>query len=306
MYSKPKNMAYFEDLLEKRNIEKPDCLPLWRLCLTENEFGELGELLRRKARIREFFSVQKESALYFAEWWRRIYDGGRCGHDDVCLSLFGNTDLSNALYDAAQNGARRLGINFATIRTENREATYSLRPILYQGGLPMNWINNDIRNQNSSWVRFIKALVWNEQDFSEIQSLGIIAQQDQSIRSFCDQLRMAIDNRTPEGLPFEYRNDWWNMLTRKFQEAKIERKHKHPFDFRWLFDFNDPFQKANVRFEVTGRGIPLGIPPPSRAHPRGKPPLGKRAAGRRIRPRGERHNPRLFHHHRQPRRPHLP
>ena len=200
-------MTLFETFLSARNLNYYTCLPVWKLRLTDEEFEKLENLLLEKAIIREFTSVRKEAALYYAEWWRRIFNGGRFGHNDICSSLLSDTTLSDALYQAAKSGARALGIQNATIRTENRETDYSLRPILYQGGLPMNWINHEIGNPNSSWVRFIKALVWNEQDFSEIQSLGVIAQQDQSIKSFCDQLRKAVDNKTPEEIVMELYND---------------------------------------------------------------------------------------------------
>lgn len=245
-------MTLFEKILSNRGLNYYTCLPLWKLSLTDDEFDELKNLLKDKARIKEFTSVNKEAALYYAEWWRRVFNGGRFGHDDICISLLGDSLLSDKLYEAAKKGALSLGVQRATIRSDNREADYSLRPILYQGGLPMNWINNEISNPNSSWVRFIKALVWNEQDFSEIQSLGVIAQQDQSIKSFCEQLRKAVDNKTPEDLPFCFRNDWWNVLTRTFHEAKIERKHKRPFELSWLFDFDDPHHSIKIRFEITG------------------------------------------------------
>ncbi len=253
-------MNLFERILSSRNLNVKTCLPLWKLRLKDDEFEELRNQLKTRAEIKTFSSnrgnafssVRKEAALYYAEWWRRVFNGGRFGHNDICISLLGDDSLSDDLFRAAKTGARYLGIETATIRTGNREAEYALRPILYQGGLPMNWINNEISNPNSSWVRFIKALVWNEQNFSEIQSLGVIAQQDQSIKDFCEQLRKAVDEKEPDLLPFTYRNDWWNMLTQKFQEAKTERRHKRPFEVKWLFGFDDPHHVINIHFEVTG------------------------------------------------------
>lgn len=253
-------MNLFERILSSRNLNVNTCLPLWKLRLKDGEFEELKNQLKTRAEIKifssnrrnAFSSVPKEAALYYAEWWRRVFNGGRFGHNDICISLLGDVSLSEELYRAAKKGASLLGIETTTIRTENREAEYAMRPILYQGGLPMNWINNEISNPNSSWVRFIKALVWNEQNFSEIQSLGVIAQQDQSIKDFCEQLRKAVDEKEPNLLPFTYRNDWWNMLTQKFQEAKTERRHKRPFEIKWLFGFDDPRHVINIYFEVTG------------------------------------------------------
>lgn len=73
-------MSYFESILQKRGLD--ECpLPLWRLKITDEEFKELRDLLEKRTHVinleNPFITVCKESALFFAEYWRRLYVDGK-------------------------------------------------------------------------------------------------------------------------------------------------------------------------------------------------------------------------------------
>ena len=92
-------MSYFESILQKRGLE--ECpLPLWKLKITEEEFKELRDLLEKRTHVinleNPFNSVCKECTLFFAEYWRRLYDKG--------------THSAQMVYDALES--TRKSVNF--------------------------------------------------------------------------------------------------------------------------------------------------------------------------------------------------
>ena len=107
-------MNYFESLLEKRGYQ--ECpLPLWKLKITDEEFEELRKILKKCAIIEHIlvehkYSIEylvdllqdgsydinttdtfghhlEECALFFSEYWRRLYDGGP-HKKKICLYSF--------------------------------------------------------------------------------------------------------------------------------------------------------------------------------------------------------------------------
>ena len=241
-------MSYFEKLLTERNISQADIRFLWELRLTNPEYSELKESLREDA-LDNRFSDTKSAALYYAEVWRREFMGGHVHVTDPCKSLFGNIELGKELYEAAIRGAKELNLQF--IRLVNTHRRYSL---FFQGGLPMNCIVNDIlTNGNYGWKAFVKKLVWNQQDFSEVEGLREIAAHSDSMHEFCEKLRIAADNQDSLLQPYYQNELWWNVVVRQFEETKRERRARTPFEVSWIFMFDNRGRIITAGARVSGQ-----------------------------------------------------
>ncbi len=247
-------MSFFDNILRSRNITWSHDVPLWSLRLNNDEFYELKETLKQGAHCLEFLSLQREATLYYAEWWRREFCGGHASTRDVCYSLFGDTRLADELYEAAKAGASRLGIQIIRTRGEERERDNFRYSIFYQGGLPMNYIISEIqRSSHSPWDRFFRKLVWKLHDYTEVsESLGITAPLSDSIKAFCETLRIAADSLTPHMQPYYHNEVWWNIIIRNFEEEKRKRKAHTPFESIWLFGLDEIDKKINVGFKFSG------------------------------------------------------
>lgn len=178
---------FFDDLLDSKGYT--ECpLPLWKLKITDEEFEELRKLLNRQTHKKDLFlGFERECALFFAEYWRRLYSGGPHRIDRVYSTIESTrlVDLSTRFYESAKQGGDILGIEFYT---GNRRE--HLNDLLYQGGLPMKLVTENI--SGSVWDRFTRGLVNRRIDFEDLD-LGVIAESSQSIRQFCSQLISSIE-----------------------------------------------------------------------------------------------------------------
>src|SRR5690348_8258140 len=64
----------FDIILSNRNLSTHDGRPLWKYRLTEGEFGQLRLHLMQTQWLYEI--DPRDCALYYAEWWKRNYNGG--------------------------------------------------------------------------------------------------------------------------------------------------------------------------------------------------------------------------------------
>jgi hypothetical protein len=115
---------------------------MWRLKITDEEFKDLLVLLEKRTHVvnldNPFINVCKESALFFAEYWRRIYVDGKHSKQmvyDALKSTRRGVNLCDAFYDAARRGAKILRIE----KYDGGRAD-PLNDMLYQGGLLCNWL----------------------------------------------------------------------------------------------------------------------------------------------------------------------
>lgn len=68
-------MSFFDTLLQRHELTHPPQF-LWMLKLRVEEYEELKSVLRNSPVYLGFRGLERECALYFAEWWRREYAGG--------------------------------------------------------------------------------------------------------------------------------------------------------------------------------------------------------------------------------------
>ena len=67
-------MSFFNNILQANNLNKHDGRPLWKYLLSENDFDKLKQELMRAG----LFNIDpRDAALYYAEWWKRNYNGGK-------------------------------------------------------------------------------------------------------------------------------------------------------------------------------------------------------------------------------------
>ena len=250
-------MSFFDDILKKRNIPswEPNMF-LWELRINDEEYALLKDILREAANKASFRGVSRDATLYYAEWWRREYEGGHVGIEDVCESLTCCSVLKDDLYQAAKDGQASLGFKSIRTKGETRERNNDMYSIYYQGGLPMNSIIKEIQDKRSqsSWDRFFRKLVWKLHDFTEVsEKLGTkTLALSESVKAFSETLRVAADCLSPAMQPYVHQEEWWNIIIRNFEEEKRKRKARTPFESTWLFDIDDISKDISVKFKFTG------------------------------------------------------
>ncbi|MGI6233264.1 MAG: hypothetical protein ACOYJF_10545, partial [Prevotella sp.] len=138
--------------------------PLWKLHIRDNEYNALKASL--KDAYNEFCLeyYYKEAAIFYAEWWRREYNGGVPSKERVAQAA--NVDDSELLFNLAKQAMREWKCKVYGV---NRHLYfYSL---LLQGGLPMKHIQ-------SSWGKYTDFL---EHAMMELVSKGVSNWDDTSV-----------------------------------------------------------------------------------------------------------------------------
>lgn len=143
-------MGFFSTILANRSLSKHDGQSLWKYNLSDYEFAQLQSELNQ---VRLYNLDARDATLYFAEWWKRIYDGGSPKIQDVFNSL-GREEIkdltADVLYEYAKIGAREFGIKW--IQKQN---TLYFRTLLLQGGIPIK----HVAENKSYYQAFLLALL---------------------------------------------------------------------------------------------------------------------------------------------------
>ncbi len=155
-------MSEFDKILISRNIQKHSGEPLWKFQLSENEFSQLKT---------SFFLNKKnlnpvDCALYFAEWWKRSYSGGKPSKEIIFQSLGNGLEAiidCTEFYKKAKIGAEILGLKWL-----KKQNVLFFRTLLLQGGLPIQHISEN----QGSYKNFL---------------LAVLEQQPESIEDFMFQ-----------------------------------------------------------------------------------------------------------------------
>ena len=130
-------MGQLGKILLSRNLKKHDSRPLWKYNLSESEFQQLRKLLLETKQLDSL--DPRDVTLFYAEWWKKCYNGGYPSKKDVFESLQnGQYYDDEAFYGAAKKGANLLGIKW--IKNQN---TLYFKTLLLQGGIPIKHISNN-------------------------------------------------------------------------------------------------------------------------------------------------------------------
>lgn len=247
-------MSYFDNLLDKRSIDTCK-LPLWKMKITEEEYEELRGILEKQTHsanrnANPYITLTKECALFFAEFWRREYSGSPHSKLMVYKALGSSRESDeqvNFFYEAACLGAKQLKIEMYDGQIERK-----LDSILYQGGLPMKLLTQNM--PTSLWYNFMRGLVNRKINFDDL-NLGIVATQSDSLHQYCNQLIDGLERSQYMLMPFycENENDSWYLYLNDL--AKAERKHRsqlYPFSLDWEFSVNTIEKTLSVEYVMKG------------------------------------------------------
>lgn len=248
--------SFFDKLLIDRKLEVCP-LPLWNLKLRDDEYVELKKLLVKASmdRLYTFDKVTRECTLFFAQFWRREYAGGSHSIQMVWEALNSSSEINGIqteFYNAAQKGAKKLGIEIFIGDTGRQDP---LNSILYQGGLPMNYISTEGTKVTSIWNRFLRSLVNRRIDFDEL-NLGVVATKGNSMREFCNKLMDAVEKDQYMLMPFYCHDEFDSWFVYLKELAKQERTRRHqsrPFSIGWDFRVDEIEHKIYVKYTVNGQ-----------------------------------------------------
>lgn len=129
---------FFTTLLNKNGLNKHDGRPLWKYFLSDDEFERLNSILK-------YGTLDtldpRDVSLFYAQWWKRNYNGGIPSKLEVFNSLGGNSRFiltEDEFYKIARKGAQILGVKW--IKKQN---TLFFKTLLLQGGLPLKHISEN-------------------------------------------------------------------------------------------------------------------------------------------------------------------
>ena len=244
-------MSFFDSILQSHKISSVPKY-LWMLKLNSDEYDKLKVTLQAGHNRGNFIGLEREAALYYAEWWRREFNGGYATPEEVYKSIPENVCNAEKFYQAALKGINTLKLSIVQTSGKQRTINQYKYSLLYQGGLPMNYIENEVKKQrgSSKWDRFFRALCWNEEDYTEIsKDIGEIASLSPSIREFCKTLQQAEDISEA---PFSPNKLWWDVIQKDFEIEKRDRKARDPFLFKWDIEMRDGRKEIVLRYHISG------------------------------------------------------
>lgn len=262
-------LSWFDKMLRKRGLMESPVF-LWQLKITEEEYLDLkNELKSRLLKDNEEINYNREVALYLAEFHRREY-----GYKDNSLNDsrpskmalenlgFSEFEMSNYSFlrtrfeSAMKSGAKRLNLHLYR-SPENNNTSY-LYSLFYNGGLPLRKVVGE--NVSFTWHRLIKKLLESDEriefneEFSDLV-YGVIANDSDSLKSFCQQLQDALLMEDFHLLPFHCgsENDLiYQFFLNQGKSVMSEIKSKNPFQIQWNFDLNRHRKVIRPKYMVTG------------------------------------------------------
>ncbi len=232
-------MSEFLKILKHRNLDFHTGQPIWKYAISDFEFNQLKESFKIVERFSEL--DPKDCSVYFAEWWKKNYDGGYPSKEEVYKSI----GIRNFCFDSIEffELAKKGGylLNYKWIKIQN---TLYLKTLLLQGGLPLK----HIKNNEGSYTRFLQKIVdlnpTSIEDFSGDNSItGLLPESSRNeiIYSSCLEVaRNFIDNpNEPNPLPPGIILERPNFRTPKY------------FKFKW--NFNSKGNSFYINTNITSK-----------------------------------------------------
>ncbi len=247
-------MGLFENFKQNHLPDKP-LNYLWEMRLTDSEYDELKANLISQSTITRFSNrfilVCKECALFFAEYWRREYNGDYHSKIDVFNALGADcrSDAAvNEFYEAAKRGFIQLQLELY----QGERGKEYLDSMLYQGGLPMKLVTANIHN--SVWDRFTRGLVNRRINFEEL-NLGIVASRSKCLKAYCKQMIEGINKAQYLSMPFycqDATNPWYIYLKELKRQETEKKRMLRPFSLSWEFEVDNVDKKITAKYVVKG------------------------------------------------------
>lgn len=247
-------MSFFQKLLSKNKLSSHDGGPLWKYFLTDKDFERLVINLQYGTGIT---IDPRDVSLYYAQWWKRNYNGGIPSKLNVFESLGGNSRFvltEDEFYKMARKGAQMLGIKW--IKKQN---TLYFKTLLLQGGLPLKHISEN----QGKYKAFLEAVLEEQpetiEDFifkTHIIDLLPKSSQNDIIYENCLEIVKSIlnDDRQYEELleSEESLKEITSYL--KIKKASLKRKVRQskPKNY-WLLSFKNEECKINLRLGLANK-----------------------------------------------------
>lgn len=242
-----------KEILRCRGYEKCS-LPLWSLRLNDVEYKKLKETLEYAYRTNLHTKYERETTLYYAEWWRREHKAGHPSSRLLLQSLNLPVHFEELFYSSAKKGAQKLGIKFI----KNNSRTFYFRTILIQGGLPLGYIQN---NEFSNYKRFLISLIkdvkatntdWCDAEY--IESLSCYNYLPQIFRNeemleLSLQIARAIVHGEDDLLPYDINEKELKSLTQELKQEFKKSEPKASFKINWYIIPNEKVFKLHYDVE---------------------------------------------------------
>ena len=254
--------SFFDDLLGKRGLDRcPEYL--WKIKVTDDEYQELKEYIANKIRQNADSNLfNREATLLYAEYHRREYGFRNVGDNTdnrpkaLVFNSLGIHEVCGVDIDSfagiAAKGADRLGIQLYT-----NDRTQYVFSLFYHGGLPLEKLTQN--PSHPSWHRLIRYIIESDDsvDFSDIDDLvtGVIANNIDALKAFCQELQNAILTKDYHALPFyctSENDSRFQLFLNLGQKAIKEIRSKNPFRIQWTFEVNMNQKVIRPRFCISG------------------------------------------------------
>jgi len=247
---------FFDQLLSNRGLQSAP-IPLCKLNVTDEEYAELKNVIRQSLINNASSCYGKEYALFYAEVWRREYNGGKMSKDRVAEYAEINSSLSDVMYENARNALRSL--NIPIIQQNNNQY---FRTLLLQGGLPMAYVINEENEECvSRYELFLKSLLketsrlmidWDNPNC--IENLSCVhhlrkTERNEFFYAVSLQIVHAINSNNRDLLPYSLESDEFESLTERLE---MERKRvqalviTNPPTLQWKLKIAEGSQKVGI------------------------------------------------------------
>lgn len=247
-------MGFFSQLLIERDLSKHYGKPLWNYNLSEFEFLQLKAELNQ---VRFFNLDARDAALYFAEWWKRNYNGGIPSKQEVFNSLGREeskviTDV--VFYEKARSGAQMLGIKW--IQKQN---TLYFRTLLLQGGIPIKHVAENKNYYKAFLLALLEKKPSTIEDIaseSDLTKLLPISSRNETVYENCLAIVNSILNdEDTYSVLFEGNSSLKEIQTalqvRKHQLSKVARVQR-PKVF-WVMTIEESIVKIKLRMGFSSK-----------------------------------------------------
>ncbi|MRX62591.1 hypothetical protein [Maribacter luteus] len=241
-------MNFFPYLLNARSIDKHDGRALWKYFLNEYELS----LLKKNLQFANPLSIDpRDVTLYYAEWWRNNYKGGKPSNEEIFNSIGGNIKFyfnKNDFYKLAKQGAQMLRVKWISKRN-----TLYFRTLLLQGGLPLA----NISENQGKYQDFLLAVLDEQPETLEdfmfkphIINLLPSSSQNDIIYENCFEIVRSILNKEDDYEDLFNSNEALKNIstTLKVKEKTLVRKQRlsKPQNY-WLLRFKEGETNINLR-----------------------------------------------------------
>ncbi len=253
-------MSFFPSLLIKKQLAKHDGRPLWKYFLTDQEYENLVAELNY---VSPLALDPRDACLFYAEWWKRNYSGGKPSREEIFTSLNGNIKYRmdyKDFYKLSKQGANMLGIKWVS-----KQYTLYFRTLLLQGGLPLKHISENRGNYQNFLLAVLEEQPETIEDFifkpHIINHLPPSSQND-IIYENCFEIVRSILNEEDQYDDLLTSNDVLKTISGelKVRKSQLQRRQRlsKPKNY-WLLCFQKDKIKINLRIGFANKYDPESL-----------------------------------------------